>query len=409
MLGLEIVIEFEKFQPKSARARYCLPMHFLLQTPHPWRGIQQRPHHLFARFAARGHAVTWLESRYLAWLLRRPGDFLRPRRESPIPNLAVLPVTLLNGERFAPVRARNTRALAAAFNTAAPPGASASATSTPRVLWIYNPHEAHLADSVPHDLLVYDIMDEYTGFPWSPPRIAEEEAALLGRADLVLAGTGALFDAKAPLARPGRIHCILSGVDTNHFTNPHPNPADAPFYRDLRARFRAIAGCAAMLDLRLDIPLLLAAAAARPDVAFVLLGPARADLSPLRRARNIFLPGARPYADLPAHYRAWDAALLPFVENHLTRHINPTKMLEYAAAGRPIVARALPDVRRFYAGGAWLYNSSEEFIAALDFALAAPPDSPRLAAAQSWSTDRSWDALGDQILALVLACDSRPH
>ena len=59
--------------------------------------------------------------------------------------------------------------------------------------------------------------------------------------------------------------------------------------------------------------------------------------------------------------RAWDAALIPFVENELTRHINPTKILEYAAAGLPVLARALPDVERYYAEGAYLYHTAEEF------------------------------------------------
>jgi glycosyltransferase involved in cell wall biosynthesis len=382
-------------------------MIFLIQCPHPWRGIAQRPHHLARHFARAGHAVHWVEPRYLRWLTQRPGDFFRARRERPEQNFDVQPVTLVNGERLPPIRAWNRFRLTRAFASAT--HASTETGDTPRILWLYDPHQAFLADRVPHDLLVYDIMDEYTGFPWSPPRIADEESALLRRADWIFAGTGALFDAKRPRAE-GRIECILSGVDPDHFAPPSndntPDPAQADAeHAALRARYRRVAGYAGMIDLRVDMPLLRRAARDLPDWGFALIGPVHADAAILRDLPNVRLLGPRPYADLPAYYRAWDAALLPFVENTLTRHINPTKMLEYAAADRPIVARALPDVERFYADGAWLYREPDGFIAALRAIDAAgDPVARRLDHARAWIADRRWDRLAERMLRRVDGC-----
>ena len=369
-------------------------MLFLIHTPHPWRGIRQRPHHLALRFAAAGHQVRWIESRYLRWLAQKPGDFLRARREEPAPGLSVRPATLLNGERLGPVRRANMRRLARALRD------SAAGAAGPRVLWLYNPHEAHLADSVGHDLLVYDIMDEYQGFPWSPPSIADEEAALLRRAGVVFAGTAALFDAKRPMAE-GRIECLLSGVDTEHFART-AGPPD-PALVELRARHRRLAGYAGMIDLRIDQPLLAEAARRLPGWGFVLVGPVRCDTGRLRGLPNVHLVGPRPYDALPACYQSWDAALLPFIENELTRHINPTKILEYGAAGAPIVARALPDVERFYGDGAWLHRTADQFIEALRQIEEGGPDlERRLAAARAWAAERGWDTIAGRMLERVM-------
>jgi len=268
----------------------------------------------------------------------------------------------------------------------AAPGMTGS-SSDARVLWLYDPHHGYLADRVPHDLLVYDIMDEFSGFPWSPPGVAEEEAALLARADWVFAGTGALYDAKRPLAE-GRIEMALSGVETGRLAAPVAQKQWPAAARQMRGQFRRLAGYAGMIDLRVDQDLLRAAARALPDWGFALAGPVHCDARALEGLPNVRLLGALPYEQLPAFYHSLDAALLPFVENDLTRHVNPTKMLEYAAASRPIVARALPDVERFYSDGAWLYRDADGFVAALraiDVALGAgPPEAlaPRLALAR---------------------------
>lgn len=374
-------------------------MIFLVQTPHPWRGIRQRPHHLMTRFARLGHFVRWVEPRYLRWLLGRSADFLRARDESPESNLQVRVRTLVNGERLPFIRAHNQFWLAQSLRAPLP-----RAANGPRVLWLYNPHEGHLADRVPHDLLVYDIMDEYQGFPWSPPRISEEERELLRRADWVFAGTQALYDAKRDLA-PGKIECILSGVETERFANPAPWPEAERRLAELRKRFRKIAAYAGMIDLRLDQELLIQAAQRFPDWAFVLIGPAACDVSRLAALPNVVLAGQQPYESLPAWCRGCDAALLPFVENELTRHINPTKMLEYAAAGTPILARALPDVKTFYSEGAWLYETPEEFATGLEQIDHGAPEAreAKLAAARAWARERSWDALAEKMLRRVEA------
>lgn len=375
-----------------------------MQSPHAWSGAWQRPHHLASRFASGGSFVRYAEPRYLKWLATEPRRFFESRSVRARPDLETRSVALANGERFGPIRRANLRRLARALDAPLPAGARG-----PRVLWLYNPHEAALADLVPHDLLVYDIMDEYSAFPWAPPRVAEEERELLARADLVFAGTSALHDAKRPLAK-GRVELVLSGVEPEFFDRrlvaERPAPAGlAAELAELRASGRRVVGYAGTIDGRVDRTLLAAAARARPDWIFVLVGPVVGDLAPLDALANVRALGKRPYAELPFHYAAWDAALVPFADDELTRHVNPTKMLEYAAADLPIVARALPDVERHYAEGAFLYRTAAEFEAALDalFAGDGPSEEARrrAAIARGWSAERSWDALAARMIATI--------
>jgi glycosyltransferase involved in cell wall biosynthesis len=374
---------------------------FLIQSPHGWRsGAWQRPHHLATRFARAGHFVRYVQPRYVKWLAREPGRFARTRSErsgNGDRGVEVKTVTLLNGERFAAIRRFNQLRLTRALRAPAPPAASG-----PRVLWLYNPHEAHLAETVPHDLLVYDIMDEYRGFPWSPPGVEREEAELLRRADWVFAGTRALYDAKRPTAE-GRIECVLSGVEVERFARPsqggtQPPPSDLAPLKETYARLLGYAGT---IDLRVDRELLAASARRHRDWGFVLLGPTAGEVGALRAEPNVHLLGAKRYEELPGYYHAFDVALLPFIENELTRHINPTKMLEYAAAGLPIVARALPDVERFYGDGAWLYRTGEEFERALQSALSpeiGQERANRLSAARGWMKERDWNSIAASML-----------
>lgn len=385
-------------------------MRILIQSPHGWRDLWQRPHHLASRFARAGHAVRWVEPRYLRWLVEANARFMRARAENPMPNLEVRPVTLLNGERIGFIRQRNCRRLQEAL---AAPLRSKDFADGPTVLWLYNPHESHLASRVPHDLLIYDIMDEYLGFPWSPPSIEEEEHVLLEKADWVFAGTQALFDAKRPQAED-RIECVLSGVDTAHFARARGpggywEAADThPDIVRISELYERLIGYAGMIDLRIDQELIVLAAEKHPEWGFVFIGEARTDVSLLEETPNVHLLGPLSYEELPAYYASWDVGLVPFRENRLTLHTNPTKILEYAAAGLPIVAPALPEMSRFYDDGAFLYRSDEELLGYLETILEG--DTPpmdrdevrrRVEIALRWSERRSWDAIAEKMLAKV--------
>ena len=67
----------------------------------------------------------------------------------------------------------------------------------------------------------------------------------------------------------------------------------------------------------------------------VLVGRVNTDVAALRAHPRIRLLGARPYDAIPGYLSAFDCCLVPFAITRLTVAVNPIKLREYLAAGRP--------------------------------------------------------------------------
>jgi UDP-galactopyranose mutase len=104
-----------------------------------------------------------------------------------------------------------------------------------------------------------------------------------------------------------------------------------------------------VIDQRLDIELIDAVAATRPEWQLVKIGRVvQIDPAVLPMRTNIHWLGPKLYEELPLYLAGWDMALLPFARNESTRFISPTKAPEYLAAGRPVVPIPISDMVRSY-------------------------------------------------------------
>ncbi len=98
------------------------------------------------------------------------------------------------------------------------------------------------------------------------------------------------------------------------------------------------------IDQRSDFYFIQKLALALPYISFVFTGPIQANVSALKTHPNIYFTGAVPYEDLPSIVKGWEACILPYQVNALTRNINPLKLKEYLATGKPVISTPLPDV-----------------------------------------------------------------
>ena len=256
------------------------------------------------------------------------------------------------------------------------------------VHWYYTPMAFEFSRHLPTAAVVYDCMDELSGFAGAPAGLADAERVLLASADVVFTGGQALFEAKRHL-HPN-IHAFPSSVDVPHFARARDltaTPADQAGIPTPRAGFFGV------IDERLDAALLAAAASLRPDWHFVLVGPVvKIDPASLPAAPNLHYLGPKAYDELPSYIAGWDVALLPFARNAATRFISPTKTPEYLAAGRPVVSTSIRDVVRPYGelGLARIADDPLAFVAAMDQAIADDP-AIRVAAADAFLSHTSWD------------------
>lgn len=269
----------------------------------------------------------------------------------------------------------------------------------PDVLWFYTPMGLEYAADLDARVTVFDCMDELSGFKGADEAVRAYEAQLMRRADLVFVGGRSLYDARQ--GRHPRLHFFPSSVDAAHFAQARaglPEPVDQAVIAGPRMGFFGV------IDERLDLELVAAAAAARPEWQFVMVGPiAKIDAHDLPQAPNLHWLGSKPYAELPAYLGGWDVALMPFAHNDATRYISPTKTPEYLAAGRPVVSTSIPDVVGTYGASGLVEfgDTTKEFVRAIERALAGDSEARQaradaLLAGQSW--DSTWAAMHRAIL-----------
>src|SRR5438477_159811 len=106
--------------------------------------------------------------------------------------------------------------------------------------------------------------------------------------------------------------------------------------------------------------------------------------------------GGRDYAQLPGYAKAFDVCLMPFAMNEATRFINPTKALEYMAAGKPIVSTPVEDVVAQFSSIITIAAESAQFIAACKRVAARPPRT-RIAAGLARVRRNSWESIVEQL------------
>jgi len=186
---------------------------------------------------------------------------------------------------------------------------------------------------------VYLCMDDFLHLPSaSPEMIGPLEQDLLARVDAVVCTAESLTRTKVP--HTGRVHYLPQGVNYDHFARPRPVPAE------LAHLPRPLIGFAGGLSPCCDLELVHALAAANPSGSVVLVGPVSVPLTGLKLA-NIHVLGARPYADLPAYVQAFDVGIIPYLLNEWTRAVDPLKLLEYLAAGIPVVTTGIPEAFKY--------------------------------------------------------------
>jgi UDP-galactopyranose mutase len=318
-----------------------------------WNFVWQRPQHLLSRLAATRRVVFVEEPIY------DPINAPHWERRDPNPGVSTYqPHTPIECPGYSdeqiPYLSQMLERLLAAENL------------DDYLAWFYTPMAIPLLENLQPRAIVYDCMDELSSFRGAPPRMLEREAELLERADVVFTGGPSLYQAKKD--RHPHVHCFPSSVDTAHFGKAR-NGADHTEQSQLPSPRLGYFG---VIDERFDVPLLDAAARARPEWQFSMVGPVvKIDPASLPRHSNVHYFGQRSYDELPAFLSGWDVCLLPFARNEATRYISPTKTLEYMAAERPIVSTPIADVAGPYSEIVYLADGPDEFTQACERALSA--------------------------------------
>ena len=315
-----------------------------------WDFVYQRPQHVMSRFARAGHRVFFLEE--------------------PMFDAGEDRIDVTNAEA-------NVYRLVPHLATEGGPVESRVKTLLKHILerfdvseninWFYTPMMLDLAAGTNPSAVVYDCMDELSGFRGAPPELLENERRLFDMADLVFTGGRSLYEAKKN--RHPAVYAFPSSVDVSHFAKAREITEDAAEQCDIP---HPRIGFAGVIDERMDIELLSDIAGLKPEWHFVMIGPVvKISENDLPRKYNIHYLGMQPYEKLPEFLAGWDAAMMPFALNDATKFISPTKTPEYLSAGLGVVSTAITDVVTPYGdmGLVHIASTAREFVAALGAAM----------------------------------------
>jgi len=208
-------------------------------------------------------------------------------------------------------------------------------------------------------------------------------------ADVVFAGGPKIHRAKSP--HNSNCHAYGCGVDVRHFSMAREDATEIP--ADIADIQGPVLGFFGVVDERMDYDLIAALADANPGWHLVIVGPrTKVDESVLPRRSTIRWLGGRDYSQLPAYAKRFDVCLMPFALNEATEYINPTKALEYMAAGKPIVSSAIDDVVLQFSGVVSIGRSHGEFVDLCRRAVASP-DGSAIERGIELARRNSWDAI----------------
>ncbi len=273
------------------------------------------------------------------------------------------------------------------------------------IAWYYTPMALPFSCHLKPEVVVYDCMDELSGFQGAPPELVEQERMLFHRADVVFTGGASLFGSKRN--QHPNVHLFPSAIDREHFAvarHPQEDPADQASIPHPQIGFFGV------LDERLDCALLRDVSEQHPEWNFVLIGPVvKIGNEALPHSANIHYLGQKDYAELPGYLANWDVAMLPFALNQSTRYISPTKTPEYLAAGKPVVSTPIRDVVSTYGdrGMVMIGATAREFSSAVQTCLEVKNRERWLARVDTFLAGISWDITFTQMWKEIARCYSR--
>jgi teichuronic acid biosynthesis glycosyltransferase TuaH len=249
--------------------------------------------------------------------------------------------------------------------------------------------------------LVYDCNDAHADFPGLPHWTRHYQELTLRRADRVIVSARALRDDAVRVRRSEKdVFVIGNGVD------------HAAFHRALSMRAREPGakpriGYLGAIAPWLDFDLVIAAASARPEWEFVLVGPVLSGAAPalarLAALPNVMVRPAVTPDDVPGVLAAFDVGLIPFRLTSLTAGVNPNKLYEYLAAGLPVVSTPFSPEVSAEADLVALARDAEGFVLTCDRLLSARRDDAarvRLEArASAVASAHDWDRIAPDFWA----------
>ena len=209
------------------------------------------------------------------------------------------------------------------------------------LLWVNDPSGAEVLDLTGWPAL-YDITDDWTLADRTPAeheRLVRLETTLLQRCDEVVVCSRGLAATKG---NDRDVTVVPNGVDVASYRVPQPRPRDLP-----EGPTAVYLGTVHRDRMDLDLCIRTAWEIAATGARLVLVGPAPLDVRDRAALEDagIVLVGAVHRDLVPAYLQHADVLVVPHLVTPFTDSLDPIKLYEYRAVGRPVVATPVAGFR----------------------------------------------------------------
>lgn len=227
------------------------------------------------------------------------------------------------------------------------------------ILYIDNLSYHFLLDMVRYDKCVFRIMDRHDGFPGWKGKTQTMAGKIARLADLTIYSALGLEKYTKSL-NPQKAAFVPNAVDFDYFQQKTAHAKRHPLLSSIPDPIIIYTGS---VDSRFNTNLVMETAGKMPLISFVIAGPPAGAEIPAKLPPNVHFLGPVNHSDLPQLMGSARAGIIPFdvdKRGDLIIGIRPLKLLEYMAAGLPVICARWPEVERMNSP-AWLYDSDEEF------------------------------------------------
>ncbi len=200
------------------------------------------------------------------------------------------------------------------------------------------PLVADLVGELPAHRWTYYCVDDFGVWPgYDGETMQRMEHDLVPKVDEIVAVSETLVKHIGTFGRTAKL--LTHGVDLDHWKRPGEASSEFAKLPEPRVVFWGV------IDRRMDTAYLKCLDAVLVAGSLVLIGPQEDPDPAILKMANVHVLPAMPFDKLPAIARSSTVLIMPYADLPVTRAMQPLKLKEYLATGKPVVVRGLPSTR----------------------------------------------------------------
>ena len=264
------------------------------------------------------------------------------------------------------------------------------------VILLQNPMAIGAVKYIDHSVFAFDAIDNWLFHPQMKTNhelVKRGYDYMQGNADVIFTVSKALKDF---FSTNGNTHWIPNGVDSAFF-----RPARRPYDNG-----PVTIGYMGKIQDRVDFELVEQCLQAYENIDFVFAGPVYAQKNYVKKLKkeykNITFTGDVYYNNLPQVMRQFDLTLIPHKVDSFTSSMNPLKLYEYLAAGKPVITTKVAGVNNI-SPYVFVSDTNQDFIHNIEIVineLKSGNITPDLVA-ETVPENCSWEYKTNQILSII--------